>query len=1104
MSTFLSLPPIDTSLGLFDEQKERHISAELPSQPRLPRIGASMPSYNDEYSQELLASTASAVADALGVSFDHLPQPTIPLKSPARHFRRSSSVYLPQDDVLYTPYSGDSVEKRLSMALAHVLGLDSNQISRDESFLDMGGDQRTARVLRTNCMQAGLYIKTKDILTCKTIAELETRVTHITPAQSGADPMSALTVSPLQLTSPMSSFNASRSNLVQRSETCASSKAPLPRTNSRANLRPKASRRYHNQVEQVLSLNGDVAKASVLKPKAGLFEGQITAFLTLASCVIEGPSNCEVKLLNAYYTSQLPAIRKAVEAKVAPALVPNVWIVLERMPTDESGKINRRKLQTWVQNANEELHQQILSIDSQELLTMPTTDVERRLQSSVARVMNMEPKSVGMNLSFTKLGGDSTAAMQLVVRCKSQGLSFKVDDIFQSLSLSQLATMATSNEVLSSRSSEDAAENFDLSPMQQLYFHTPMGSRSTYREERDGTYRFNQSMLLRFKKAMGIEDVRAAIEAVVGHHSMLRTRFRSNGASWSQYTVNEVSSSYHFGHHTVGTNAEVESVIQEAQASIDIENGPVFAAHHFHTNDGHQMLYLVAHHLVTDLKSWRVIADDLDQLLTSGNLVSGRALSFQAWSTQQRRRVQSIESAEKVPFSIGAGNWEYWGVTDVSNTYGNTIATGFTLGSEITLALEASNRALRTDSSDIFMAALLLSFAQTFGDRQVPAIWNQEHERATLDTEVDISETVGWFTSLCPLALAISPSDDMLNVLCRIKDVRSTVAEHGVPYFAANLLDAKSAESFTSSVCPLEIIFTYAGSMQSLDRQESLLEQIPVPSRSLASRTSDIGPVVGRIALFEVSAAIDQGDARFKFLYHRESRHQDLIHTWIKTYEAVLRDSIQRLQYQSPELSMSDVPLMDMTYEGLTKLNREILPNIGVDVSNIETIYPVTANQQNILLNEPLIPGSSRSQVVYELNTPGQFVDIGRICAAWQQVIEKHPALRTVFFDSASKLGLFDQMVLRRHSPNMLFIESENVDDALSAAHKIPPMNLAKGTPWHRLAVCQAPGKAYLKLELSQALCDVSWMSFSPKPFFSFLTTRNKFRLPVSTSCSMS
>ncbi|KAK8039988.1 hypothetical protein PG993_008399 [Apiospora rasikravindrae] len=900
----------------------------------------------------------------------------------------------------------------------------------------------------------------------RTLAELETRITPMHKSPFGEP---SCTISPLKLSAPMSSSKVVAS---------ASQQRPLPdlAAYNKPMVQRKASKRYHNRVEQVLSLNSDVSKGCVLKPKAGLFEGQTVAFLSLASCVIEGPNDCDLKLLNAYYTSPLPSIRAAVKTKVEESLVPSVWVVLERLPLDENGAINRRKMQTWIQNANEELHRQIMSVETQDLLVAPTSDIEAQVQSLVGTVLHIDAESISMNQSFTKLGGDSNTAMQLVVRSKSQGLSFKLEDVLQTMSLNQLAALAVSSDEMARRSLEETGKETELAPMQRLYFHTVLGNKSLLRSSRTGTYRFNQSLLLRINKSIGIEDVHAAVEAVVAHHAMLRTRFRRTGASWSQHTLSEVPSSYHFGHHAVGTNQEVETVIKQAQINIDIENGPVFAAHHFHTNDGYQVLYLVAHHLVIDSQSWRIITEDLEELLLNGTLATSHLISYQSWSSQQRRRIDRIENAAKLPFPTSPANCDYWGIQSNRNTYGSTVSYGFTLGPDVASFLEESNNAFRTESSDIFMTALLQSFSKTFTDRPTPTIWSQEHDRTALDSELDITQTVGWFTSLSPLSVSVSQTEDMTRVLSRVKDSRLAITERGVPYFASRLRDGASADAFSSSTCPMEVIFTYAGPTPSSDRQDRLLEHLPIPNVSLVSETSDIGASVGRIALFEVSASVEYGALKFKFICNRDSQRQDLIQLWVRSCEAHLRQAIHRLRNQVPELTLADMPHIDITYDGVAKMNRDVLPELNVEVSNIECIYPVTPNQQNLLINEALVSGSSILQSIYTIDTIGGYVDVGRICAAWQGIIEKHPALRTIFSDSVSNNGLYDQIILRRHSPNMLFIESFLAEEAMDAMERLAAPKLAKGTPWHRLVVCQAPGKTLLKLEISQTLCDPASM----------------------------
>ncbi|KAI1134329.1 hypothetical protein F5Y05DRAFT_238615 [Hypoxylon sp. FL0543] len=1053
-------------------------------------------SVQPEQTAEFLRYT---VADALGIDASFLPQPfdELPqdqndstsaysswsdfqqLLDGARYARRGSassvSVYSsPVDIAAWRKSTGNAIENLFTATIADVLSLDSSSLRFDESFVDLGGNHRKARELRERCMDAGLVIKTRDIMNCKTIAELQTCITPLALPEKSEDKSSPTAFTPLEL--DWSGMPAG--NLQYHIPEYHQSPIIPPRALSRSfvgqpQLKPRKSRRRYSQAEQVVSLHGDVSSASLLKPKAGPFEGQLVAFVTLTSYPVGEPDDCEIKLQTAYYTSQLPKIRKAVESQVPTALVPRVWIVLEKIPVDYNGKINRRKLQTWIQNANDEVCRQILSIDSEENLKQPTSTMERWLQKAASTVLRVEQASICMDMSFESLGGDENAAALLVAECQSQGIGLRREDIMQAKSLTQLAALATSSESNSRNSNDVSTEIFDLSPMQRLYFHTPMGSDDTRRKVRNGNYRFNQSILFRLKRSMSVEDVRAAVEAIVGHHPMLRCRFQPAGNSWCQYIDSNISSSYYFAHHSVRTNAEVEEVIRDAQMTVDIETGPIFAAHHFHTHDGCQLLYMVAHHLVVDLKSWRVIGEDLEGLLRSGCLVSGHTLSFKDWSCHYRHRVSGMESS----FDVPVGNLEYWGIDAAANTYGNTIAAGFTLGADVTSTLEANCRGFKTDPADVFIAALLISFAQAFHDRPIPALWNQKNERNTSDTELGVSKTVGWFTSLTPLAINVSPAEDILTVLSRVKDSRHANGKNGFLQFTRNLVDATSAVQFASSRFPVELLFSYSGTVQSAQGHDALLEQLPVPGRTLTSTTSDIGRDVGRISAFEVSILVDQGETKLKILYHRNSKHQEQIHTWIRKYERLLRQAPGRLESESPGLSLSDVPHMSITREELGRLNTAILPSLSLDVSNIEAIYPVTAVQQDILTNQSLIPGSSKVQTIFDLDTSDRPGDVSRICAAWLQVSGKHAALRTVFSQSVSKDGLYDQIILRSHSPNMLFLESGSVEEAMSSVDNLPPLPLNEGTPWHRLVVCQVAGKTLLKLEASQAVCDVVSMT---------------------------
>ncbi|KLU85632.1 hypothetical protein MAPG_04654 [Magnaporthiopsis poae ATCC 64411] len=969
----------------------------------------------------------------------------------------------------------EPLRSKLIWAIAHVLHLDASAIQVMDSFQDLGGDQRTATLLRRNCRSLGLDVRTKDILSCVTIAELETcikpcrRDDTLTPADASAPS------NPLQLRS----HKPSRLSY-------ASDASTLHSRNSSTSSAVLSPRPVEIDVDKLIADDKAVERSVIIKPLAGPFDGKGVAFLVLRGIEIPESPASDVEVIPQTHMflagTKVAAIRRSLEKAASGRELPAVWIVLRKMPTTETGDVNKRRLRTWIQNVNDETQQQIMSMDIEEAVEEPLTDIEKALQGAVSRALRMPIENVGMNFSFAQLGGDDISATQLVAMAKADSIFLNSSEVLQNHTLAQLARIA-STRVEPSRRWDGTPLNsgVELSPMQNLYFLTAMGGDSTHRSVRDGSYRFNQSILLRTSRNFGLDDVSAAVDAVVGHHAMLRSRFsRASTGAWTQRVVPPGAGSYSLRFHTVSTDKEVQAIIEESQTLVDIEQGPVFVVDHVQTNDGHQMLYMVAHHLVVDLLSWRVIIQDLDELLVNGSLLSKRSLAFQQWNQLQKREIEQTDISSPIPTGTAAGNYAYWGLQDVPNTYADAREASFCLSPELTTILQTTcNAVFRTESVDIYLAALLLSFSQTFHDRHVPVIWNQEHGRDVADPTIDITDTVGWFTSLSPIGSVLEPGrNDLLDVLRRLKDLRRAMPRRGAQYFASKFFNRDGPDLFTED-WPIELIFSHAGSMQQLERENGVLEQLTIPGRTLASKTSDIGPRVGRIALFEVNTVISRGSAKIKLLYNRQSRHQELIAQWVENFEHLLLEAIGRLRYHAPELTLADVPQLDVTYAGLEKLNKDRLASLGLhSVRDIEAVYPVTAVQQAILTRQESVPESSQLHGIYELTSAaGESVDVSRLCAAWQNVTMKHAALRTVFIESVTETGVYDQVVLHKCSPHMLFIDVHAGEDPIEALNNLPMVAGGTSRPQHRFAVCKAPTKTLVKLDINEALCDAQSMN---------------------------
>ena len=414
------------------------------------------------------------------------------------------------------------------------------------------------------------------------------------------------------------------------------------------------------------------------------------------------------------------------------------------------------------------------------------------------------------------------------------------------------------------------------------------------------------------------------------------------------------------------------------------------------------------------------------------------------------------------------------------NTYGEAVEASFEVSSAIHTILDTRcNRIFNTDSTDIYIAALLLSFAHTFHDRRVPLVWNQETGRAPSTSDMDISETVGWFATLCPINQEVHRASDFVHILRRVKDRRQSSPRRGMQYLASKLL-SPSAVPPSHNDWPFEVIFSYADQQDQFASETGVIEQLNVPGGVLRSRTSDIGPGVKRIAIFEVSVMVDKdSNAHVTLVYNAQSQHKDRIRCWMSNYEHLLVRASSTLWQHPEELTMADVPALDITYQGLQTLNQDRLAILQLSSAHdVDAVYPVTAVQQRMLINQASAPESCHIHAVYELESSSDDkpVDIAVFCDAWQAVVAHYPALRTVFIDSVTETGLYDQVVLRRCSPSMLFIDTTPGGDPVETLTELPSIgtNHPRSVPQHRLALCRSPLRTFVKLDVSSALCDAT------------------------------
>ncbi|KAK0382932.1 hypothetical protein NLU13_8848 [Sarocladium strictum] len=796
---------------------------------------------------------------------------------------------------------------------------------------------------------------------------------------------------------------------------------------------------HHQELESLLRSLSQCDKACVLRPSSGPLKGQLVALIAYSQQGLDqwqqtkpqskndidpAPASLPTVSDNIQTClSQIDKVRTAMRKWGGDPSQPDIWIPLESMPTGANG-VDVAKLQAWLETVDRNTENAIVSMQ----LDAP------------------KPRPLGLSMAAKRKPQPSPTQLPMLL----------VDNTFDN--------DESQNPII--EHTEDLAK-FPLSAIQRLFFTASMNS-SKVGKSSGPDQRFSQSILLQISSDVDPTDIEASIEALVARHSMLRARFKVSGDSFVQVIVPDASNDvYRFGHrHAVNEN-DILRFIEQSQASINILRGPVFAADHIHTADGRELLYLVAHHLVVDVLSWKIIVHDLEELLRFGRLPSQSSLSFPDWIKYQIQEITDGLMNPALPFEIAPVNHDYWGLEKQHNTYGDTHRHVFSLPPGLTESIQTRcNRVFRTETADLFLTSLLLSFHQTFPDRPAPTIWKQEHGRESNNLELNIADTVGLFTALCPITAAVDTSTDFIQLLKLMKDTRRAIPLRGVPYFNSEF---SSAHNELSDL-PVEIMFNCDESISQLHRPGGLLEPVSPPNHDVKPLISDIGPAVGRIALFELSVVIDADGAHVETVYTR-TKHQARVQRWLGKFEETLIDGATRLKVMDPQLTLSDTPFIKTSYAGLAKLDSELLGELGIDSTDeIETVLPINPMQEEILVAQAQDINSYHVRSVYELNNPkGEPISQGRICDAWRTLVCKHVALRSIFIDSISEDGLFDQVVLKKVSPNMLFFDSANIEEAVA---NLPAMKFFRGQPRHRLSVIRSSRRTLLCLDASQGIID--------------------------------
>ncbi|HYP26889.1 MAG TPA: amino acid adenylation domain-containing protein, partial [Blastocatellia bacterium] len=549
--------------------------------------------------------------------------------------------------------------------------------------------------------------------------------------------------------------------------------ARLYRTGDLARYLPDGNIEYQRRVDQQVKLRG-------FRIELGEIEAVLESHPAVAQAVVTvresspGEGRLVGYLVGKDEGSIAPGeIRAYLKEKLPEYMVPSAFVMMDRLPVTANGKIDRRALPE-PDSTRPELSQAFVP---------PAEKKEKLLADIWAEFLGL--KQVGVHDNFFELGGDSILSIQVVARANQAGLRLTPRHMFQHQTIAELAAAAATEAIEAEQ--ERVSGEVMLTPIQRWFF------------ERDFAepHHFNQSVLLEARQELEREALREALERLIDHHDALRLRFRRQAEGWNQ-TNAEVENRQVLTHLDLShlTEEEQRPAINRAasdlQSSLNLTEGPLVRAALFDLGAGKSaQLLIVIHHLAVDAVSWRILLEDLQTAyhqITGGDAVAlpPKTTSFRRWAsllydyaqTDRLRREADywldLLGRPLPPFPVD--------FPDGDDTASSARVVSCELTREQTRALlQEVPEAYHTQINEALLAGLVRAYGRWGGGPGL-VVDVEGHGREEVVEGVDLTRTVGWFTTIYPVAVECREGEVAAETLKRVKEEVRGIPNRGIGY----------------------------------------------------------------------------------------------------------------------------------------------------------------------------------------------------------------------------------------------------------------------------------------------------------------------------------
>ncbi|MBY9087511.1 amino acid adenylation domain-containing protein, partial [Paenibacillus sp. HN-1] len=609
------------------------------------------------------------------------------------------------------------------------------------------------------------------------------------------------------------------------------------------------------------------------------------------------------KYLCAYITNNTPVtvyeLKVYLKTVLPEYMIPLHFVELPEIPLTVNGKFDRSSLPSPLPNASD--------INSCEKLVYKNKK-EEILVKAICKVLQLE--SVGMKHDFLHLGGDSIKAIQISSQISDQGYKLKVKDILTHPILEEMAQYIGEKEQgLADQGIGDGS--ILTTPIVSWFFKQNFPKPNHY----------NQSIILDITSELEKRQLEKIFNLLIQHHDALRMNYNFTTGELF-YNNNHLAQQHFIEEYDIASLPpseqrermnQITAVIKE---SFDLETDLLIKSCIFILGENTKKLFITAHHMVIDGVSWKIFLEDFRNLSTKALRnrpsleLAPKTLSYQQWAKYLREYGLELASNEKLFWDLIGGKRFVFPEDHNCNSDNNDISNRMIsiLSEEETQALLSNaNVAFRTEPRDLLIVALIKTIAEYTGSEDV-IIELEGHGREELLANMDLTRTIGWFTTLYPFYAKVTDIG-YSRLTKEIKEGLRNIPNKGIGYGILRYLSDELEHPEQDY-----IRFNYLGDFTAESSEQNI-------QLSEIHWINDLSPMNRSTSIIDMNCYIVRRQLNVVMNFNPSKFHISTIQKILEKYMTELRNLLRHCLMQDRiYFTVSDFDTAELTQEELDQL----------------------------------------------------------------------------------------------------------------------------------------------------------------------------------------